>query len=190
MDTLIKTTKDPCTIKQRVKEAFIIRVRKIFRIIKKRSSEPDIISRISNYTKYLSNKPNGRVLLVYVVYPFEKDNYKQHKNSRTVGTRALLLARAFNEIGYAIDIINWYDHTFVPTHYYDVIFGMGPAYDRICNILPKTGLRIYYATGAHCAYEQEREMQRARYLKSRRGVWIEPRGKVQNHRAENSDAVI
>lgn len=160
------------------------------RAVRRRLSTPADPLRVEGYDRHLVAPPKGRALVLYLVRAFADEDDERRNCRRSEWVMSLEIAEAFNSLGYVVDVVDWQDARFEPSRHYDVLFGMGPHYERLCAALPETTKKIYFGTGAHWRYEDEREHARATYLRDRKGVWIEPRGMAPNRCAEISDGVV
>ena len=131
---------------------------------------------VVGYRRHLAGPAKGRALLAYLSEPFLSENEERKTYSRSEGVLSLEIARALNSLGFIVDGVDWRDYTFSLSRHYDVLFGMGPHYERIRQSLTRSTTTIYFGTGAHWGYESERESARAKQLLLRKRVWIEPKG--------------
>jgi len=121
------------------------------------------------------SSPRGRALVSYLPLPLIGDPglFRGHSNiwecSEIVGI--------LNRLGYAVDLINWQDSSFVPDREYDVVF------DIHRNLLRYAGektIRIFHVTGSHPDFSNLAEQQRLEALRERRGVWLQQRRGVES----------
>ena len=181
---------DPTTVRARLVSKARRPLGKVKRAFLRRGSGGTGPERLVGYDRHVSGAVRGRALLLYVAHPFADEDGERLTYTRSVGVKSLEIAKALNELGYQVDIVDWQDSEFAPSRHYDVLVGMGPHYERVCALLPETTMKVYLGTGAYWRYEDEREHGRAQYLLERKGLWIEPRGMAPNRCAEISDAVI
>lgn len=94
-----------------------------------------------------------RALITYIAWPFYIDQDALRRTNHPNGLQSIEIARAFNRLGYIVDIVDWLDDAFIPTNHYDVFFGMHNNFGRLWTHLGKTTVRIYYGTGAYWAFK-------------------------------------
>ena len=80
-----------------------------------------------SYGKYLQANESGlnknkRALVSYLVSPLSNPPQKIRFSNDGI---ALNIARALNELGYIVDIVNWDDLNFIPEKKYDLFIGHG-----------------------------------------------------------------
>jgi glycosyltransferase involved in cell wall biosynthesis len=131
-----------------------------------------------------------RALISYVAWPFHQSPNELKLAPHSSAFQSLEIARAFNRLGYIVDIVDWRDHTFVPSFCYDVFMGMDYNFERLIPYLDKKTVKIYYGTGEYWAYENAAEEARARALMARCGTQLSPRRLKENKWVEMADVVI
>jgi glycosyltransferase involved in cell wall biosynthesis len=78
-------------------------------------------------------------------------------------------------MGYVVDIVNYDNLSWLPQRSYDVFIGhAGINFERICNRLAGSTVRIYYSTGIYWREANRREAQRLYDLAERRGFVLPP----------------
>lgn len=186
----IPSMSDPTTLRHRLIRMVRYPLGLIKRALFHRGSGKTVPESVVGYDRHLTMEIRGRALLLYLSYPFANEDRERVGYRRPEGVMSLEIAKSLNELGYLVDIVDWKDCEFIPTFNYDVLVGMGPHYDRLCELLPETTLKVYFGTGASRHYENQRERARTQSLLERRGLWVEPRGLPPTRCAEVSDAVI
>ncbi len=145
---------------------------------------------VSGYTQGARGDLNKRALMTYVVWPFYADSdsrLRGHVN----GVQSVEIAKAFNRLGYVVDVVDWLDTEFVPANHYDVFFGMHYNFERFWPYLEETTTKIYYGTGTYWSFEIAAEQQRVEALKRRRGAEIKlPVRLGPNNWVQIADAVV
>lgn len=117
-----------------------------------------------NKTKYKRN-----VLLSYITYPYRKGVLKTHSNFLEVHE----LLRIFMDLGYNVDLANYYYNGKIDYTKYDLIFGFGEPFGKaFWTDKSKNALKVCYLTGALALFNQ---MERNKYLKERKGKNVIPR---------------
>jgi glycosyltransferase involved in cell wall biosynthesis len=145
---------------------------------------------VIGYVQGANRSLNKRALMTYVAQPFYVDP-KRRLLGHVSGYQSVEIAKAFNRLGYIVDVVDWLDATFIPTQHYDVFFGMHYNFERLLPYLDKTTVKIYYGTGTYWAFEIAAEQQRVEALKKRRGVEIKlPIRLGPNNWVQIADAVI
>jgi len=129
------------------------------------------------------------VLVNYTTYPFlhRPGGHPNHYESH-------LIAQAFHDMGYQVDVADFTDDTPIDLAGYDVIFGFGHAFERSFTAAHRPGVkRIYYATGAHVSHQNPAEIARVRAVNRRHGTRLLPQRVVPfcwSLSTSFSDAVI
>lgn len=129
------------------------------------------------------------VLVNYTTYPFlhRPGGHPNHYESH-------LIARAFHDRGYRVDVADFADDTPIDLTPYDVLFGFGQAFERSFTAAHRPGVkRIYYATGAHVSHQNPAEIARVRAVNRRHGTRLLPQRVVPwcwSLSTSLSDAVI
>jgi glycosyltransferase involved in cell wall biosynthesis len=146
---------------------------------------------ILDYAAGASSPPHKRALVSYLAQPFHVPPESLGRASHSNAFQAVAMAQALNRLGYIVDIVDWKDRAFTPAQRYDLLLGMQDNFDRLSSLLPKETLRVYYATGAHWAFQDAAEDARVAALRARRGVHLPlPRRLPANTWIEQADAVI
>lgn len=131
-----------------------------------------------------------RALITYVAFPFYS-NPSTFVAGHTNGYQSIEIAKAFNRLGYKVDIVDYMDSKFIPARKYDAFFGMHYNFGRFMPYFQKSTTTIYYATGTYWAFEIAAEQERIQGLKMRRGVEISlPIRLKENNWVEIADAVV
>lgn len=154
--------------------------------IKKKAAGP-----VFGYTKGTDRELKKRALITYVAAPFSADPAAPAKVDHSNKLQSIEIAKAFNRLGYAVDIVDWLDTTSIPPGKYDVFFGMHYNFERLLPYAGKNTVKIYYATGAYWAFEIAAERARIEALENRRGVKIDlPIRLRENNWVQIADATI
>lgn len=102
---------------------------------------------IENYFKSTSSR---RVLLSYVATAFNEDNLHNNKHTNIYTTR--IIAELFNELGYAVDIVNWNDDYQCDFNKYALVFGLGKTIDNALTMSNRNYKVIWFGTGCNPFY--------------------------------------
>lgn len=123
-------------------------------------------------------KKNGDVLISYITEPFTKTPWEPLSNLHTNYWECHETARLFSERGYAVDIINWDNHVFVPKKQYKVCVDTQNNLEYLSRFLPKGCKKVFHIVSASPEFQNTAEKKRFEELKSRRGVFLAPRRQV------------
>ena len=124
---------------------------------------------IIGFEKYLSNR-KGRVLISYLSAPFYISKDSPEMASHQNCLRAVEIAKVFNSLGYAVDVVDLYDHTFKPKHKYDILCGNGTNFKRLAKILGNKVLKIFFTPDPHPDFRRAAEKERRNDIIKRRGI--------------------
>jgi hypothetical protein len=147
---------------------------------------------VLGFTDGATGNLNKRALIVYIVRPFYMNSQELKLSAHSNHVQAIEIAKAFNRLGYVVDIVDYSDRTFTPTVSYDAFFGMGTDdnYDRITSMV-NGGRKIYYGTGAYWEFENAAEEARREGLRVRRGIDLQlPERLGTNDWVQTADAVV
>lgn len=120
----------------------------------------------------------GWVLLSFVTHPFTIKKEILLKAPHTTPWECMGIAEILLERGFGVDVIEWTNTAFVPKKEYKMVIDIHQNLERLSPYLPKECVKIYYATGAHWAYQNKAEQGRLEEFKERRGVALAPRRQV------------
>jgi hypothetical protein len=131
--------------------------------------------------------PVGRVLLSYATRIWEElAAGKPIHNRHPVAWHNFQVARAFLDLGFAVDVI-WFNNTsFRPRRDYDVVFDVAYALERLHQVVGDGPVRIYYPDFAHWTEHNSRLLARVAGLRARRGVVLRPKRIAPMQRAAES----
>lgn len=132
-------------------------------------------------------KVRGHVLLSYVTHPFTLTKKQLDASPHTNPWESLLIADIFLERGFAVDIIEWTNTSFLPKKKYHILIDIDSNLERLASLLPKS-VKIYYATGSHWKYQNEAELKRLANVAERHGTNLLSRRQTSpNHAIEIAD---
>ena len=130
---------------------------------------------------YPQGTPKGNVLFSYITLPFlRKEN---PMDGHTNLWEAREMAVAFVERGYAVDIIDLTNTSFVPTKEYTYFIDIGTNMERLTPLLNKDCRKILHITGAHWQANNEAEEVRLARIEQARGVRLAPDRPIAPNRA-------
>ena len=122
--------------------------------------------------------PDKAALVSYVSAPFK------HGSGSTLFTHAgvpKLMARALQELGYTVDVIEWDNTAFRPRKEYQLFIGhAGMNFERLARRLGPNCVKIYFSTGTYWREHNRAEKQRFDDLERRRGVRLPPDRPIEN----------
>lgn len=122
--------------------------------------------------------PAKSALVSYVTAPFK------HGSGSTLFTHAgvpKLMARALQELGYSVDVIEWDNTAFKPRKDYTLFIGhAGMNFERLARRLGPHCVKIYFSTGTYWQEHNRAEKARFDALEQRRGVRLPPDRPIEN----------
>jgi glycosyltransferase involved in cell wall biosynthesis len=125
-------------------------------------------------------RTSGRVLISYYNEPYLLDSTKPIPRDHPYHWHANFwecteMARSFLERGYAVDVINCSNNSFIPRDRYEVFLDCRHNMERLAPLLPKECLKIFHIDLAHMLFHNAAECQRLLALQRRRGVTLRNR---------------
>jgi hypothetical protein len=132
-------------------------------------------NRVLDIYNNTSKHPKGHVLLMYITHPFFL-NYNSPKLRYHINMlNSLLIVKVLNELGYKVDVVKYNDSKFDTNKIYDIIIGIGEAFDYNKKYFTNSRIKIYYATGLHWLTETYLIYERLLNLKNRMKITLIPR---------------
>ena len=131
------------------------------------------------------NECKGSVLLSYIINPFLLKDGETVSNSHTHDKESLQIAKAFLLLGYAVDVIDYRNKTFIPKKDYSIFVAARTNFQRIAQLLKEDCLTIAHLDTAHWLFNNSAAYQRCLELQQRRGVtlesikWVEPNWAIE-----------
>ena len=125
-----------------------------------------------------SHQAAGRVLLSYITAPFSSD-FKDGSANHSNLWECSEIARIFQGMGYAVDVIDWDDSDFVPKRGYDILIDIHGNMERLAPLVEERCLKVLHVTGSHWLHQNRAEYERLESIRQRRGVSLRPRRQVQ-----------
>lgn len=119
--------------------------------------------------------PVGDVLLSYMVAPFLQPPDRDLPPTHTNQWECREIAYTFLERGFAVDVINWDNHTFQPHRQYSVFIDIHSNMARLASRMKPSCLKVLHATGSHWLFQNQAEYSRLLELQRRRGRTLQPR---------------
>jgi hypothetical protein len=134
------------------------------------------------------SKIKGNVLISYVIDPFLTDMSEDKFNSHTKYRESLLIARAFLDMGFCVDIISYTNKNFIPKKSYQYFTGSRVNFQNIAQKINKDCIKIVHLTVAHWLFSNKEQYERLSAVQRKKGVSIEPRKMIEiNFAIENAD---
>lgn len=112
----------------------------------------------------------GTVLLSYIIDPFMVDDESQISNSHTHHWESYLIAKAFLQMGYAVDVISYLDERFAPQKNYAVFLAARTNFERIAKLLNKDCIKIAHLDTSHWLFNNAAVLKRSLQVQQSRGV--------------------
>jgi glycosyltransferase involved in cell wall biosynthesis len=123
-----------------------------------------------------TGKIKGNILLSYITEPFTKTHEEQFSTFHTNYWECYEMARLFSERGYAVDIINWNNHTFTPRKYYRVCIDIQSNLELLH--LPNDCRKVMHIVGSYSDFQNKIELKRLEVVRERRGIILSPHRQV------------
>lgn len=141
-------------------------------------------------TNYFKTDYKKNALLSYITHPFTKELSFEHTNY----FEAMSIARALRELGYNVDIINFYYSGTVDFSKYNVLIGFGDVFQQYFESKFNHLKTIYYATGMHVCHQNTISLKRVKDVYQKKGVWLGKSArfveKTWTHQTTLVDAII
>ncbi len=112
----------------------------------------------------------GDVLLSYIIDPFMVDDEIQISNNHTHHWESYLIAKAFLQMGYAVDVISYLDDRFVPQKNYAVFLAARTNFERIAKLLNNDCIKIAHLDTSHWLFNNAAVLKRSLQVQQSRGV--------------------
>jgi len=125
----------------------------------------------------------GSVAISYLTWPFiiglDEGKMRGHTNAYEV----LEMARAFQELGFVVEICDWDNAEYQPPEDCRVAIDIHDNLERWHKALPAGCVRILHATGPHWLSYNRGELERIAAIRDRRGVALKPWRQVSPSKA-------
>jgi hypothetical protein len=112
----------------------------------------------------------GNVLLSYILAPFLLKPGQPVSTTHNHHLESVLIARTFQDLGYAVDIIDYRNHEFVPAKNYAFFVSARTHLETIARRLNEDCIKIAHLDTAHFLFNNAAAYARALALQQRRGV--------------------
>lgn len=145
-------------------------------------------SRLAMASRKTKAPRKGIALIAYILEPFLLKPGQRPSQVHTHHTESLLMAQAFLELGYDVDVIDYRNHGFRPAKPYDFFISARSHFTEIAQRLPSSCIKIAHLDTAHFAFSNAATYRRLLELQQRRGVTV-PSTRVIGHNLapENAD---
>lgn len=114
--------------------------------------------------------PRGTALIAYILTPFLRRAGEPVSSAHTHHGESLLMAEAFLDKGYAVDVIDYRNGDFVPRRRYDFFVSARTNLERIAARLQPGCVTIAHLDTAHFLFNNAAAYARALALQRRRGA--------------------
>lgn len=161
----------------------------LHRIVKRLTRSLGIeISRYSQSAQFNSrmvslnpqNGFNGNVLLAYILEPFLLQPGEAVSNKHTHDWESLQIGKTFEKLGYAVDVIDYRNHEFIPRKDYSFFVSARSFFKEIGQRLNPDCVKIVHLETSHFLFNNSAAYKRCLDLQQRRGValtsfkWVQP----------------
>jgi hypothetical protein len=124
-----------------------------------------------------------RVLIAYTTLPFVEVGAHE-RTTHTNYWESWRIAEEFVERGYAVDVIDSGNSTFVPQRPYDIAIDMHGNLERFLPHLPPHCVKVAFMLTSHWKWNNDAERERIADLKNRRGVVFPPQRQLTPSESE------
>jgi hypothetical protein len=138
----------------------------IFKFVRKKFKKP-----IKNYFK---TNLRENALISYITDPFKNGIHLKHTNQ----AEALEIAKVFNELGYNVDIVDYYYEGTLNYDKYSVIFGFGEPLINSFYCRNRKIFTIYYGTGMHITHQNHATLKRIEEVYKKKSKWLLESGRI------------
>lgn len=114
----------------------------------------------------------GSMLLSYIIAPFLLKEGESLPSSHTNYGESLEIAATFLGMGYAVDVIDYRNRTFIPAKKYSCFVAARTNFARIAQLLNGDCIKIAHLDTAHWLFNNYATYQRGLALRERRGVAV------------------
>lgn len=138
-----------------------------------------------------SSLSKGTVVISYITWPFLRGSGSPQMRGHTNAYEVVAMARVFNGLGFAVEVIDWQDRTYCPPKDCVVAIDIDANLERWLPVLPPGCKKIFHATGPHWLESNIAEMERINLIRRRKGAAIIPRRQVAPNRGcEVADHIV
>ncbi len=139
-------------------------------IINKLLPKINLVIKIQRKTFFKRNVFNSNhqknVLISYLTNPFLKGAENKHTNH----IECYLAAKAWNDLGYNVDVVDYDYYKTIPMDFYDVIYGFGDQFENSFTLSKFKGKRMVYSPGCNTVFSNKISSVRLLDFKKNTGV--------------------
>ena len=117
-----------------------------------------------------AGNPKGTVLLAYILEPFQRRPGEPISTHHTHDWESVLIAQAWLDQGYSVDVIDYHNHEFIPKKHYAFFVSARTHLERIAARLNEECVKIAHLDTSHYAFNNRASYERLRAVQKRRGV--------------------
>ncbi len=133
----------------------------------------------------------GTVLLAFVVEPFLLRKGEQLPSGHTNFVESLLITEVLRGMGYAVDVIDYRDESFIPRKDYSILISSRYCMARLASTVGPECLKIVYVTVSHWLRNNSAVLTRCRAVLERRKVALSSYKLIkENYAIESADFAI
>jgi glycosyltransferase involved in cell wall biosynthesis len=125
----------------------------------------------------------GTVVLSYLQWPFMEGYNSPRARGHTNAFEVVAIARAYQDLGYRVDVIDHDDASYIPSADCCVVIDLHGQLEQWHPLLPKQCHRILHATGAHWLTANQAELARLAAIRDRRSAILFPRRQTSPSRS-------
>lgn len=129
------------------------------------------------------SRPNGRILLSYILDPFLVKPGQSVSTSHTHHRESLLIAETWLKHGYGVDVIDYRNHEFIPRKGYDFFVSARTHLETIAARLNPGCVKIAHLDTTHYAFNNQAAYARVLALAQRRHTSLPSIRVIEHNRA-------
>ncbi len=138
-----------------------------------------ILNKLTNKVTIKTTKNKmGTVLLSYQIAPFIQLPTERITDPHTSYWECTEIVKILNNLGYDVDIINWWNSTYIPTKKYYLCIDVQQNLERLTKYLNQDCIKIMHIVGANGRFQNNSEMERLKNLEIRKKVKLKARRQV------------
>lgn len=132
------------------------------------------------------NGYKGNVLLAYILEPFLLRPGEPVSNKHTHDWESLQIGKTFQDLGYAVDVIDYRNHQFIPKKNYSFFVSARSYFQQISQKLNPDCIKIVHLETSHFLFNNTAAYKRNLDLQQRRGItmtslkWIQPNWAIEH----------
>ena len=144
-----------------------------------------ILNKLAHRVTLKSSKPKkGFVLLSYQIAPFIQLPWEKITDPHASYWECVEMVRLLNDLGYDVDIIDWWNSSYIPKKRYSICIDVQQNLERLSKYLNKDCIKIMHIVGASSKFQNIAEQNRPRNLKIRKQVMLKARRQVRINQNE------